>query len=53
MKICLQCIFCEFFICYECVMIFEELYYKYDEYFFIFCYGEDMDGKYWCEECEK
>ncbi|CAF1887987.1 unnamed protein product [Brassica napus] len=49
----LQCTLCEFSICYECATIPEELHYKHDEHPLTLCYGEDTDGKYWCEECEK
>lgn len=46
-----ECLECEFVLCYVCVIILYELYYKYDKYLFIFCYGEEemRDFKYWCE----
>uniref|UniRef100_M4E4E5 TIR domain-containing protein n=1 Tax=Brassica campestris TaxID=3711 RepID=M4E4E5_BRACM len=49
----LQCTLCEISICYECATIPEELHYKHDEHPLTLCYGEETDGKYWCEECEK
>ncbi|AEE79881.1 Cysteine/Histidine-rich C1 domain family protein [Arabidopsis thaliana] len=50
----LQCVSCEFAICYTCATIPNELYHKYDDNPLSLCYGEKgVDGTYWCEVCEE
>lgn len=49
----LQCTLCEFRICFDCATIPKELNSRFDEHPLTLCYGEETDGKYWCEECEK
>ncbi|CAA7016808.1 unnamed protein product [Microthlaspi erraticum] len=52
----LQCMVCEFALCYPCGTIPNELHYKYDKHPLTLCYGEttkEEDIYWWCEVCEK
>ncbi|KAL0737591.1 hypothetical protein Bca4012_013801 [Brassica carinata] len=49
----LECTLCEFTLCYFCATLPDEIYYKHAEHPLSLCYGEDVDGTYWCETCEK
>ncbi|KAL0866227.1 hypothetical protein Bca101_045345 [Brassica carinata] len=48
----LECVSCEFALCYRCATIPHEIYHKYDEDPLTLCYGEDgVEDTYWCEVC--
>ncbi|KAL1222146.1 Protein VACUOLELESS GAMETOPHYTES [Cardamine amara subsp. amara] len=49
----LQCTLCKFALCYQCVTIPTEVYYKHDKHPLSLCYGEVPEDMYWCEICEK
>ncbi|CAN8257773.1 unnamed protein product [Cochlearia groenlandica] len=49
----LKCTVCDFEICYKCVTLPNELYYKFDAHLLTLRYGESVEKRYWCEVCER
>ncbi|KAG7635656.1 putative chromatin regulator PHD family [Arabidopsis thaliana] len=48
----LNCIECDFIICFECATLPYMVRYKHDEHYLTFCHGDEVSDSDWCELCE-
>lgn len=48
----LNCMECDFIICFKCATLPYMVRYKHDEHFLIFCHGDEVNDSDWCELCE-
>ncbi|ESQ33054.1 hypothetical protein EUTSA_v100040441mg, partial [Eutrema salsugineum] len=48
----LNCIECDFIICFSCATLPYTVKYKHDEHYLTFCRGDEASGSDWCELCE-
>nr|AAC18924.1 hypothetical protein [Arabidopsis thaliana] len=48
----LNCIECDFIVCFECATLPYMIRYKHDEHYLTFCHGDEASDSDWCELCE-
>ncbi|CAH2045723.1 unnamed protein product [Thlaspi arvense] len=48
----LNCIECDFIICFKCATLPYMVRYKHDEHYLTFCHGDEASDSDWCELCE-